>query len=421
MSIKIAFSLYLQIMTLILFFTYCSVHLPGNKSKVGQTPTNLKKMKKGVEIINEKLKESIGTRWAICIGINDYEDRTIIDLEKAQNDAKQLGKILKQYGQFDHVYVFTDDNKPGADYYPNERKIKQKLEFLKEIIKPEDMILFSFSGHGLTNSYGKGFLLTADSYTDNNFANCLKVNDVVNWIRMTNVKKAILLLDACRKNFQKGIRFNQNGLKAERFKQAEMVAIFYATKRDWFSYEEEEGNFGVFTKYIIKGLKGEADTSIAGNGDGIVAFLELVAYVEEEVIGWALRNNYRQKPFTYHICKEKFGDLHLSTYIGESGIKQPGDKEVLCGELRSGGLIEMIGDARAYYRVKGDHAENEALKLYRSVIERLSERSRQALNQELLNRAEKYYKKGYFTHAIRYYYALFEGICENHNIYTQRN
>jgi len=38
--------------------------------------------RKGVRI--KQMKNNAGTRWAICIGINDYEDRTIIDLKKAR-------------------------------------------------------------------------------------------------------------------------------------------------------------------------------------------------------------------------------------------------------------------------------------------------------------------------------------------------
>jgi hypothetical protein len=69
---------------------------------------------KGVRI--KQMKNNAGERWAICIGINDYEDRSIIDLKKARNDAKELGKVLKEYGQFDRVYIMTDDLNPRDDF-----------------------------------------------------------------------------------------------------------------------------------------------------------------------------------------------------------------------------------------------------------------------------------------------------------------
>ena len=36
---------------------------------------------KGIRI--NRLENNAGERWAICIGINDYEDKSVIDLKKA--------------------------------------------------------------------------------------------------------------------------------------------------------------------------------------------------------------------------------------------------------------------------------------------------------------------------------------------------
>jgi uncharacterized caspase-like protein len=269
--------------------------------------------RKGVRI--KEMKGNTGKRWAICIGIDDYEDNTIIDLKKARNDAKELGKVLREYGQFDRVYVMTDDLNPRNKDYPKLMNVRRKLDFLKEHIYLEDLVLFSFSGHGIANSKGEGYLVMADSYREDFQGNSLKIKDIIEWLREIKVKKSLLLLDACREQFQEGRAVNLNGLKAERFLQAEVGAVFYSTKSGWFSYEEEkEGNFGIFTKYVIEGLKGRADSPKAeGNGDGIVTFSELGAYVEEAVSNWALKEERKQKPYT-KIYGEKFGDLALSTY-----------------------------------------------------------------------------------------------------------
>jgi uncharacterized caspase-like protein len=235
---------------------------------------------RGVRI--KQMKNNAGKRWAICIGINDYEDKTIIDLKKARNDAKELGKVLLEYGQFDRVYVMTDDFDPRSEDYPKLMNIRRKLDFLKGFINPEDLVLFSFSGHGSANSKGEGFLVTADSYRQNFQGSSLKVKEIIEWLKEVKVKKSLLLLDACREQFQEGKAINLNGLKAERFLQAEVGAVFYSTKSGWFSYEDAYGNFGVFTRYVIDGLRGKADSiKIAGNGDEIVTFLELASYVEE--------------------------------------------------------------------------------------------------------------------------------------------
>lgn len=267
---------------------------------------------KGVRI--KQMKNNTGERWAICIGINDYEDRSIIDLKKARNDAKELGKVLKEYGQFDRVYVMTDDLNPRDEDYPKLMNVRRKLDFLKGFIDPEDLVLFSFSGHGIANSEGEGFLVMADSYRQNIQGSSLKAKEIIQWLKEVKVKKSLLLLDACREQFLEVKAMNLNGLKAERFLQAEVGAVFYSTKSGWFSYEDAYGNFGVFTRYVIDGLKGQADNSkISGNEDGIITFSELAAYVEEGVSNWALNEGKRQRPYT-KILGEKFGDLALSVY-----------------------------------------------------------------------------------------------------------
>jgi len=269
--------------------------------------------RKGIRI--KETKGNAGKRWAICIGINDYEDNTIIDLKKARNDAIELGKVLKEYGQFDRVYVMTDDLNPRNRNYPKLMNVKRKLDFLKGFIEPEDLVLFSFSGHGIANSKGEGCLVTADSYREDFQGSSLKVKEIIEWLKEVKVKKSLLLLDACREQFQEGKAMNLDGLKAERFLQAEVGAVFYSTKSGWFSYEDKEGVFGVFTRYVIDGLKGQADsTKMEGNRDGIVTFFELASYVEESVSNWALNEGKRQRPYT-KIYGEKYGDLALSAYV----------------------------------------------------------------------------------------------------------
>lgn len=260
----------------------------------------------------KKIKGNEGKRWAICIGINNYEDSTILDLKKARNDAKMLGKVLKENGQFDHVYIMTDDLDARKDNYPKLMNIKRKLDFLKGFIEPGDLVVFSFSGHGISDSRGEGLLILADSYSENLHASSIRVKDIVNWLEGMRVKKSLLLLDACREHFQQKKGMNLNGLKAVRFQQAEVAATFYATKSGWFSYEDETGDYGVFTKHIIEGLTGKADDiKKDGNGDGIVSFSELASYVEEAVTAWSLDHGKKQKPYT-KIYGEKYGDLALS-------------------------------------------------------------------------------------------------------------
>ncbi len=316
---------------------------------------------KGVRI--NRLENNAGKRVAICIGINNYEDNTFIKLEKAQNDAKELGKVLREFGQFDQVYVMTDDLDLRNEFYPRLSNIKRKMAFLKGLLDPQDLVVFSFSGHGISNAKGEGFLLTADSYSDDLYGSSLKVSDIIQWLKEADVRKSLLLLDACREKFQEKKSINLNGLTAERFTQAEVGAVFYSTRSGWYSYEDKQGNFGVFSRFVIEGLMGKADKT-TGNHDGIVTFSELSSYVEEEVYGWALKESKKQRPYT-QILGEKYGDLALSVYKKTSaGEYKPAILKTEEDENKSEGIKKkkIPNDKPADVRV----IETKALRVYKN-------------------------------------------------------
>jgi len=255
-----------------------------------------------------------GKRWAICIGINDYEDQTFLDLKYARSDARQLGEVLLKNGGFDHVFVMTDDLEHRNPLYPKFRNIKKKLVQLQNYIQTGDLVLFFFSGHGVADRFGEGYLLVSDSDREDLFASSFKVSEVVDWLTALGVRKSLLLVDACRETLSISKSVDLNRINRLRFNEAQVAAVLFATGSGGFSYEDIQGRMGVFTRQVTEGLKGAADRpELNGKPDGIITFSELAVFVEETVSDWALQHGRNQKPFT-RFLSEKFGDLALSTY-----------------------------------------------------------------------------------------------------------
>jgi uncharacterized protein (UPF0335 family) len=130
---------------------------------------------KGMRIQN--LEDNEGKRYAIVVGINNYKDTAISQLSKARNDAKLVGKILKDEGQFDQVFVMTDDIDPRADkdnLYPTKLNIEEKLDSVLRFSNPEDLIVFFFSGHGISDPEENGYLVSVDTVTDKQFNTSVK-------------------------------------------------------------------------------------------------------------------------------------------------------------------------------------------------------------------------------------------------------
>ncbi len=95
----------------------------------------------------------------------------------------------------------TDEDPRSVDY-PSTGKFRSKLKYLEQFLEPEDLVVFSFSGHGVSDQTGNGYLLMTDSDPDNVFNTSVMISEVTNTLKKKGVKKSLLLVDACREEFR---------------------------------------------------------------------------------------------------------------------------------------------------------------------------------------------------------------------------
>ena len=253
-----------------------------------------------------------GKRWAICIGIDDYKDNRIVDLKNARADAIAVGKALKEYGQFDEVIVMTDNLDANSPDYPKKAGVLDKMNSLKSSVEPGDLVLFFFSGHGISTGAGESFLVMANSYRENLSGTSVKLKDVAKWFSDMGVKKSFLLVDGSREQFlQSG---TSKGVVPEDFGADKVAAAFYGSESGGFGYDNTGASYGAFAGSVIDGIKGHADsTANGGNGDGVVTFSELSSYIKKSVSAWAASSGKKQTPRS-DIAGNEFGSLALSSY-----------------------------------------------------------------------------------------------------------
>ena len=288
------------------------------------------------EVLTEEgITINAGQKWAFLIGISDYKDPEIADLNKAQNAEKDLAWIIKEHGGFDQVIVFTDDLDKNNPRFPSKKGIQSTLSHYAKIIKPEDLILFSFFGHGITDPTGKAFLLTEDTRLKNIARTGLPVEYIMDFIKKTGVKKSIILLDACREKVRKQGGGSGCGVYPDRYLRKGITAIFYSARKGLYSYDHDGSGYGVFATYLISGLEGEADTRYGGNSDGIVTLNELAAYIREGVLEWSLESAKKQIPYVM-ILDRGMGDMVISS------AKEPELKE----EVIAGAPVQEMEEER---------------------------------------------------------------------------
>jgi hypothetical protein len=234
-----------------------------------------------------------GNRYAVVIGINQFQDSGIVGLQKARNDAKIFGKILKSQGQFDYVFIMTDDIDSDNDrekLYPSKFNIEDKINALIKISKPEDLFVVFYSGHAISDLDENSYLLAADTSIGDQFKSSVSFKELFDKFKSKKITKSVVILDAFWKDFYKDPSIPQNEVVNN--DTPAVAAKMYSSYPGYRSYEDLNSDYGIFTKHLVVGMEGEADL----NQDGVVTILELMEYTQNTLKGWTIQTNKIQKP-----------------------------------------------------------------------------------------------------------------------------
>lgn len=246
-------------------------------------------------------------RYALVIGVNNYEDLQVGDLSGANRDARALADALQQYAGFPHeqIFLLTTDQF-DKDQRPTRRNILSRLDTLVNTVPEDGLLLVSFAGHGIEREE-RPFLLPADApYTHNvNFLEdtAVSVARLKEYIKQTRVGQVIILLDACRNLLGAGRGSSPNPLTEAyrrsfkfdvRNHEVQAFATVYATAVGEFALEDIVRNRGYFTTAVVEAMAGAA-----ANERGEVTLSALVKYVQEQVPHRVklMGGGHEQKPF----------------------------------------------------------------------------------------------------------------------------
>lgn len=186
----------------------------------------------------------IGRRFALVIGNASYE--SIPSLRNPVNDSRAICESLRAL-QFQ-----TDCRHDIAD----RRTLREAVRELRKKLRPEDVALFYFAGHGIEVD-GENFLVpTKATMPDRSYVEdeALRLSYVFEELRESKVRLSIVMLDACRDNpFGKTRSLGtKGGLSAPSTVPAGSIIIF-PTAPGQVAYDGS-GNNGLFTSHLLKHL-----------------------------------------------------------------------------------------------------------------------------------------------------------------------
>ena len=186
----------------------------------------------------------LGKYYALIIGVQNYEDETITDLEHPIQDATNLMNTLKTTYTFDEQNINLLKN-------PTRLQILGALEDLITKVKPDDNVLVFYAGHGLwLDARQEGFWFPSD--TKNNQRPTYVSNaEIKEYLSSIKSKHTLLITDACFA----GSIFKTRSVLTDAPKAISILYDLPSRKAMTSGALKEVPDKSVFVEYLLKRLK----------------------------------------------------------------------------------------------------------------------------------------------------------------------
>lgn len=212
-------------------------------------------------------------RYALLVGINEY-NKPFTPLKYCEADMEALEKVLLEIGFPKENIVLLSTSAGDTSHLPTKANILRHARLLAEEVDKNGMFLMAFSGHGA--SYGNESYFCPMDAANKDLSSLVKRSDVYKIVENCPAKQKLILVDACR-----------NSLVMEGWKATDGMKglvdpvgienpgffIISSCKTGQYSWEDPKLGHGVFTHFLVEGLRGKAAQ------DSQISVLGLFSYV----------------------------------------------------------------------------------------------------------------------------------------------
>ena len=229
----------------------------------------------------------------MLIGVDDYDE--LGKLRYAGADQRALAEQLIAAG-FPQDQVFVLNDKAAENKYrPSREHIEKQLGLVLGIVRPGDLVIVGFSGHGLQVE-DKSYLCPSDTRLDKLTGTMIPLDDIYDRLSKCPAALKLLLVDACRNDaVPAGRRSVAIARSLGEFSGATRrpptgILLFTSCGVGQVSMEDKDLGHGVFMHYVLEGLQGKA-----ANQTGSVSLTGLYDYAALQTAKYVARkfNEYQ--------------------------------------------------------------------------------------------------------------------------------
>ena len=239
--------------------------------------------------------------YAVVVGISQYAaNDNIPSLKYAHRDAQEFAQYLQSPSggsvPTENIRLLVNEQATVAAVY-------DALSWLTQTCGKDDLVFFYFAGHGDLESqtiFNLGFLLAYNTPRPNYINNALRIedlNNIANTLSVTNNAKVVLITDACHSGDLAGKGFRGSFLIGDALRKTKNDEVrITSCLPNQLSSEDAGwgGGRGVFSWYLVNGLKGLADT----RKEGVVRVQDIQLFLDSSLSRDPIleENNTKQTP-----------------------------------------------------------------------------------------------------------------------------
>ena len=232
---------------------------------------------------------AVSYKWALVVGVGQFQNPRL-NLRYTRSDAQAMADLLRDptYGRFraDHVRFIADSEATAVN-------IRAGLNWLARSATPDDMAVIYIATHGTAreqDAAGASYLVTYDTDVDSLdglYSTAIPMVEISNVVRtrITALKVAVIL-DTCHSQgaFAQTVTIPQSvsPQTLDRIKEGTGRVILAASRTEESSYEMARYSHGLFTYYLLQGLKQQKDAPL----DKIFPWITAQVAHDAEANGW---------------------------------------------------------------------------------------------------------------------------------------
>jgi tetratricopeptide (TPR) repeat protein len=240
-------------------------------------------------------------QWALLVGVSQYPGQ-IQSLTFPRDDAQAIKDLLVNAAGFpeDHIRLLTDNG--AGDAKATKQNILAAVDSFAGRVQPGHEVIVFLAGHGIARGLGlqaKSFFLPVDVDAQSKEAlerTAVDLEDLARRLSALKASQFSIFIDACREDpfpgrgikgntmtdvMTRGLRITPGASRAADAVPPTAI-VFYACQVGERAYEDPQLKHGVFTYYILEGIK-----EVANRPDGRVEAGYLANFLREKVGKWS--------------------------------------------------------------------------------------------------------------------------------------